>query len=304
MENTPEKQKIVVIVGATGSGKTALSLLLAERYNGEVINADSRQVYKGLDIGTEKITTDEMRGIPHHLLSIKDPRDTEVYTAIDFKHDATEAIDHITRKHKLPILAGGTFFYIDSLLLKINAPDISPDPHLRAELETKDAQTLYAELETKDPRRASTIDRHNKRRLMRALEIIASIGHVPEPMTTASPYTVLTLGISVPKDILKERLTSRAKTAVERGLIEETQRLLQEGVMEQRLREIGLEYALVLDHLQGSLSYDELLVRLGEKNWQYAKRQLVWLKRDTSITWVDPSDTDSIITAVDAFLNN
>ncbi len=179
------KPKIVVIVGQTGSGKTALSLTLAEKFNGEVINADSRQVYKGLDIGTEKITEADMRGVPHHLLSILSPR--EVYDAKQFAADADAAITDITNRTKLPIVAGGTFFYIDLLLKKISAAPVPPNPALRAELEAYDESELFAQLQQKDPKRAQNIDKHNKRRLMRALEILHVLPSVPDSVKEECP---------------------------------------------------------------------------------------------------------------------
>ncbi len=181
---------------------------------------------------------------------------------------------------------------------------MAPNPQLRAVLETKDAETLYAELQSKDPHRASTIDRHNKRRLMRALEIVDTLGHVPVSIGSECPYDVVTIGLHVPKEILKERLHTRAKRALDRGLIEETRSLLAQGVTYERLSEIGLEYRLVLEYLDGNLTQEALIQKLGEKNWQYAKRQMVWLKRDESIVWFTPEDTQSIFTAVDTFLDN
>lgn len=295
-----KKPKIIAIVGPTASGKTSLSLLLAQKYNGEIISADSRQVYKGLDIGTEKITTEEMSGIPHHLISVVDVND--IYTAQRFKEDADTAIKNITSRGNLPIVTGGTFFYIDTLLRKISSPEVQPDIELRAKLEKKSTDELYTELESKDAVRASSIDRFNKRRIMRALEILHVLPSVPKPVALENPYDVLTIGITVDKDVLRERLRKRAERALEKGLVEETQNLLTSGVSKERLSEIGLEYRLVLDLIDGTISKEQLILKLEEKNWQYAKRQLMWLKRDTSIKWFEREDTSSIYTAVENFL--
>jgi len=297
-----KKPKIVVIVGPTASGKTSLSLELAKKFNGEVINADSRQVYKGLDIGTEKITQEEMQGIPHHLI---DEADTdEVYSAQRFVEDADESIAHIMSNGKLPIVAGGTFFYIDMLLRKITVPEVTPDIALRKELEGKDIETLYAELEQKDPERASAVDSKNKRRIMRALEILHVLPSVPKLPPQENPYETLIIGIEIDKKVLRTRLRTRAENALKKGLIEETQKLLHEGVSEKRLSEIGLEYRLVLEFLKGESTKAQLIQKLEEKNWQYAKRQNVWLKRDTSIVWFKREDTESIFTSVSQFLSN
>jgi len=298
----PKKAKIIVIVGQTGSGKTGLSLLLAERFQGEVINADSRQVYKGLDIGTEKITQEEMLGIPHHLLDVAHI-DT-VYTAQQFKIDADTIIADITSRGSLPIIAGGTFFYIDTLLRKIGAPDIAPDFALRAELESRDTESLFTELTQKDPRRASEVDPHNKRRIMRALEILHVLPSVPPKEVLENPYETLVIGLAVDKKVLREQLRARAQRALDRGLIEETKLLLSNGVSRERLSEIGLEYRLVLEFQDGIINKEELIQKLEEKNWQYAKRQLVWLKRDSTILWFERDNTKAIFETVTQFLAN
>jgi tRNA dimethylallyltransferase len=250
-------------------------LEIAKKFNGEVINADSRQVYKGLDIGTEKITKEEMYGIPHHLLDIKEPN--EVYTAVQFAEDASLAITHIAHRGHLPIIAGGTFFYIDTLLRKIGA---------------------------KDPERALAVDKHNKRRLMRALEILHVLPKVPKQTIEENPYDTLIIGISVDKKILRARLRNRAEQALQRGLVDEVNGLLAKGVTKERLSEIGLEYRIVLEFLNGIASKEELIQKLEEKNWQYAKRQNVWLKRDDDIVWFQREETDSIFSKVSEFLNN
>lgn len=296
------KPKILVIVGPTGSGKTALSIQLAKRFDGEVISADSRQVYRGLDIGTEKVSLEEMQGVPHHLINICDVSTT--YTAESFKRDATEAIGDIIERGKLPIIAGGTFFYIDLLLGRISAPSVPVDPELRAHLEELNEETLYARLEELDPERAFSIDKSNKRRLVRALEIVDSLGSVPKGQVHEPSFNSLLIGIDVPKEELRARLRARAASALERGLVEETKQLLASGVSHDRLNEIGLEYRLVLEHLDGAISETELLKKLEEKNWQYAKRQLTWLKRDTSIQWFRSSELTSIESTVAQFLKS
>lgn len=316
-----EKPKVIVIVGPTASGKTALSLLLAKQFSGEIINADSRQVYKKLDVGTEKITKEEMGGIPHHLLSIVDIN--TVYTAMDFKKDAEIAIAEITTRRNLPIIAGGTFFYIDTLLGKMGTSPVEPNWKLRAELEKHSSETLFKLLQVKDPRRSNTIEKDNKRRLIRALEIVHELQSVPEQNSKEeSPYDVLTIGISVDKEVLKERLRTRAQDALIRGLIEETQSLLATRVSRDRLSEIGLQYKVVMEYLdshsntenrkaevRGQTPYSpmtnaELIQKLGEKNWQYAKRQLLWLKRNEDIVWFKREETDAISTLVSEFLKN
>ncbi len=296
------KPKILVIVGQTGSGKTSLSIELAKKFDGEVVSADSRQVYKGLDIGTEKIAEGEMEDVPHHLLSIVPPE--HIYTAQEFVEDADRSIADISSREKLPIIAGGTFFYIDMLLRKISSVPVPPNYALREGLGAHDEPKLHAMLQNADPVRAATIDPHNKRRLVRALEIVHVLPAVPQAAQRNCPYAALIIGLQVDKKVLRERLRARAERALQRGLVEETERLLASGVTRERLSEIGLEYRLVLTYLDGALTKSELVQKFEEKNWQYAKRQQVWLKRDQQIQWFAREDTEAIARAVQAFLSN
>ncbi len=300
--SSDQKPKLVVIVGPTGSGKTGLAIKLAKRFRGEVISADSRQVYRGLDIGTEKVTREEMSEVPHHLIDIADVE--TVYNATDFSRDAAETITSITKRGHVPIIAGGTFFYIDVLLGRISTPAVPPDPELRTHLESLSTDELSEQLLTKDPSRASTIDTKNRRRLVRALEIINSLGSVPEQLPAEPPYNVLTIGLEIDRVEHKIRLRERAVRALERGLIAETETLLAKGVTKERLNEIGLEYRLVTQLLDGLLTTVELVDKLAEKNWQYAKRQLVWLKRDAGISWHRHSEFAAIESEVADFLKS
>lgn len=282
------KPKVLVIVGPTASGKSALAVSIAQKYNGEVISADSRQVYKDLNIGTAKITKEEMQGVPHHLIDVADIH--TVYNASDFKRDATEAILDITQRGKLPIIAGGTFFYVDTLLGKIQAPEVSPNPALREKLEALDTHALYESLLKLDPRRAADIDKDNKRRLIRALEVVEALGAVPEQSSTELPYDVLMLGIETDKKDLRARIKARAPEWLSNGFKQEIQALLQSGISKERLAEIGFEYQIGVELLEGALTEDAFLEVFEQKNWQYAKRQLTWLKRDSSIHWLSLSE--------------
>lgn len=285
MENKP---KILVIVGPTASGKTSLSIELSKQFNGEVISADSRQVYRGLDIGSAKVTKGEMDGVPHHLLDIADPKDT--YNASDFKRDAEIAISDILSRGKLPIICGGTFFYIDALLNKVSLPEVKPDEILRAKLEEKSADELLTILEKLDPVRAGNIEKNNKRRLVRAIEIATTLGTVPPPQTVDSPYDVLTVGLEVDMqthgDILKKRIEERLST----GMVEEVENLINAGVTHDKLDSFGLEYRYISRYLQGMMSYEDMIEELAIKSRQFAKRQMTWLKRDQSIEWFNRED--------------
>lgn len=296
------KPKIIVVVGPTASGKSGLAIALAKKYQGEIISADSRQIYKKLDIGTAKVTKEEMAGVPHHLIDIIDIDDT--YSAIDFKKDARRIIAEIIARGNTPIIAGGTFFYVDALLGKVSAPEVLPNHALREKLEVMDVDSLYNALLKVDERRAATIDPKNKRRLVRALEIVEALGMVPEQAPENLAYTALVLGIKTDKEELRGRMRDRAIVWLKNGFIEEIQGLLDSGITRERLAEIGFEYQLGLDYIDGTLSEEAFIQSFEEKNWQYAKRQITWLKRDKSIHWVFLSEQRETDLMVSNFLIN
>jgi tRNA dimethylallyltransferase len=296
-----DKPKVIAIVGPTASGKTGLSIDIARRFAGEVISADSRQVYRGLDIGSGKVTSAEMQGIPHHLIDIV--AIDSVYTAQDFKRDATAAADEIISRFHLPVFAGGTFFYLDQLRGTAGSAPVAPNDKLRTALELRSTEELFDELMLKDPERAGAIDPHNRRRLIRALEIIETLGHVPNVTTTNSKYNWLTIGLEWPKEALHTRIHERLLTRLQQGMVEEVKGLLDSGVDKERLDSFGLEYRYITHHLEGTLQYDEMVETLETKIRQFAKRQLTWLKRDSTIEWFSLTDTDAIFNRVEQFLN-
>jgi tRNA dimethylallyltransferase len=271
-----EKKKIIAVIGPTASGKSARAVALAKELDSEVISVDSRQVYRTLDIGTEKTSVEEMGGVRHHLIDIRDPE--EVYSAGDFVHDASEVISLLHADGKVPVLAGGTHFYFDALLYGLPGEEINWP--LRAELEKRSTEDLFAELTAKDPRRAAGVDPVNRRRLLRALEIVAARGFVPERTATESAYDIEWVVIELPKDELRERIDARLQKALDRGLIDEVRRT-QERVGDTRLDELGLEYRIIGEYLRGELPDVELLPRLSSKLWRYAKTQKRWLDRLT-----------------------
>lgn len=290
----------MTVVGPTASGKTALSIELAKHCNGEVISADARQVYRGLDIGSGKVSTEEMDGVPHHLLDVVSP--TDIYTAADFKRDGEHAIRDITSRNKLPIIAGGTFFYVDTLLGRLNLPDVPPNPLLREKLEQQSVDTLFASLQNFDPRRAETIDRHNKVRLVRALEIVEAVGKVPEP-TRSESYNVCSIGIALSKEELHENIRARLHDRFASGMTDEVQRLHSDGVSWERLESFGLEYRYIAQFLQKKMTEKEMREMLETEIRHFAKRQLTWLKRDTSIHWFTKDEKPKILETVRKFLS-
>ena len=292
--------KVVVIVGPTASGKTSLSIKLADTFHGEVVSADSRQVYRGLDLGSGKVTREEMGDIPHHLLDVASP--ATIYTAADFARDAAAAVDSIIDRGRLPIIAGGTFMYVDTLLGKISTPNVSPNPTLRAQLEEKSIPELIDILSNLDKDRLDTVDTQNPRRLIRAIEIATAIGHVPK-IINEPKYHTLILGIDIPKETLHHNIHLRLIDRLQAGMLDEVKGLIAAGVTHQRLEDLGLEYRYLSRYLRNEMEYDDMVLELETKTKQFAKRQLTWLKRDKDIVWVNPKDITHINSLITDFLS-
>ncbi|MBD3359662.1 MAG: tRNA (adenosine(37)-N6)-dimethylallyltransferase MiaA [Candidatus Buchananbacteria bacterium] len=274
--------KLLVVVGPTSSGKTSLSIKLAKDFNGEVISADSRQVYKGMDIGTGKITKKEMQGIKHYLLDVVSPKTD--YNVNKFVQDASKAIKQINKKNKLPIICGGTMFWVDALLYGL--PETTkPDSQLRKKLDQLNTKQLFNKLKKLDPQRAANIDAYNKRRLIRALEIIIKTGQPVPQYIKKKQYDVLKIGVKRSKDELKERMHDRLLARIRQGMIAEVKRLHEQGVAWQRLEYFGLEYRWITRYLRGLITKDEMLERLELEINHYAKRQMTWFKKDNEIIW-------------------
>lgn len=272
------RRQILCIAGPTASGKSARAVAEALARNGEIISVDSRQVYRGLNIGTEKISREEMQGVPHHLIDIREP--AQIYSAGDFVNDATKLINEITARGKLPILAGGTHFYFDALLSGLPM-GIDANPALRADLEKLSTEELYARVRSADARRAGDLDPKNRRRLVRALEIIAAKGKVPaRPVAVSTRFHLVPKWIVIdpPREELCARIDARLKSALERGLVEEVRRV-REAVGDTRLNELGLEYKIVGEFLRGDDLEESLLPALSAKLWQYARHQKAWLRK-------------------------
>ncbi len=357
MSMVKSKPKIIVILGPTASGKSDLAVKIAkhlsnksqinsnrsrifknnsreriqeafERYNvAEVISADSRQVYKGLNIGSGKITKIEMRGIPHHLLDVASPR--KIFTVSQYQKLAEAAAKKILKKNKIPIVCGGTGFYIDALIYDYQLPAVPPQPKLRKQLEKKSTGELFKRLKKLDPRRAKNIDCHNKRRLVRALEIILTTNK-PVPLINTitrdsvdeksikpphkPPYQILKIGIKKSPDELKKLINKRLMKRLKpfnsaqgkQGLIKEVENLHKNGLSWQRLDDLGLEYRYISyflrqralinaektrNHAEKTKIVKELKQRMIEvlekEIYRYAKRQMTWFKKDKKIKWIE-----------------
>ncbi len=275
---------IIVIIGPTTSGKTALSIKLARKYNGEVISADSRQVYRYIDLASGKVTKKEMGKIPHHLIDVVDPK--KVFTVSDFKKQASRAIDDIIARGHTPIICGGTGFYIDALLHDSQFPEVKPDLKLRASLSKKTSPELFLKLQKLDPIRAQQIDKNNPVRLIRAIEIAKKLGKVPPdkdgPNALYKKYNVEIMYIDLPDEKLFKKVIARVDQRIKKGMIEEVKNLhTVYKVSWKRLYEIGLECRFVSMYLRDQLTLNELREQLFTATKQYIKRQRTWFAKYT-----------------------
>ncbi|HVU80004.1 MAG TPA: tRNA (adenosine(37)-N6)-dimethylallyltransferase MiaA [Candidatus Paceibacterota bacterium] len=278
-----QKPKVIAVVGPTASGKSSLGIFLAQKLGGEVISADSRQVYTGLDIGTGKVTKKEMAGVPHHLLDVASPK--KQFSADDFVRLAQKACSGILQNTRVPIVVGGTGLYADMLLGRMAMPNVPPNPKLRARLEKKNATQLFAMLQKLDPARAEVIDRHNPRRLVRAIEVQKALGTAPLPKPVPA-YDVLWLGLDPADKMLKKNIHARLVARMRQGMVAEAARLHKGGLSYKRMRELGLEYRFLADLLEGQTDKAAFEHGLERAIWQYAKRQRTWFKRNKDIVWV------------------
>ncbi len=283
---------LIAIVGTTASGKSTLAIELALRLDGEIVSADSRQVYCGLDVGTGKVTPAERQLVPHHVLDVADVR--QRFTVAEYQQLAFAALDTIVRRGHVPILVGGTGLYVRAVVDNPTYPSVPPDPTLRLELEQLPLVELVAELRRLDPVTAERIDLRNPRRVVRAIEVTRTSGRPfsDQQRLGESRVRALQLGLDWPSPALQERILARldARLDATPSLIDEVRALLAAGVPASRLDELGLEYRFVTRYLQGALSYQDMVDQLARAIWQFARRQRTWFRRDPRIVWLPTPD--------------
>lgn len=295
--------RLVIILGPTASGKSALGISLAQRFDGEIVSADSRQVYRGLNLGTAKVTPQEQALAPHHLLDVADVNDT--YTVAQFREQAIVAINAILARGKQPFLVGGSPHYIQAVVDNLAIPAIAPQPALRAELEQRPLHDLLAELEQLDPQSYIVIDRDNPRRVIRAIEVCLVSGKpFSEQRTQHDPlYDCLLLGSNWPRAVLYQRIDQRVDERMAQGMIEEVRDLLARGVSHERLEDLGLEYRFISRWLRGEFASEaEMTQRLKYAIHDFTRRQLSWFRRDPRIVWLEGNDVEKAKTLVEDFL--
>lgn len=303
MENKSQKQnnisdgmKLITILGPTASGKTKLAVKLAQKFNGEIVSADSRQVYKGMDIGTGKdlkeyiIEAKDRKSkikIPYHLIDIVSPK--EKFSLAKYQKLAFKAIDDIIKRGKLPILVGGSGLYLWSVIYNYNIPKLKPDFKFRKSLEEKSPVLLISIIKKLNPsfeKKISESDKKNKRRLVRYYEVLKKDSRF-KPQVSEKKYNVLILGISKPKEELQKRIYNRLIERFEKeDMIGEVKRLRKSGLSWKRLEDFGLEYKFISFYLQNKIDYKEMVEKLFIAIKQFSKKQLTWFRRDKNIKWI------------------
>jgi len=274
--------KLIVVEGTTASGKSDFGVELALRYGGEVISADSRQVFRGLDLGSGKITPEETRGVPHHMIDVCDAG--SFFSMADYQKMAYKAIDDVIARGKLPFLVGGTGLYVASVADGYVMSDRMPDLAYRAELEKRTTEDLYVMLKSIVP--DTDVDSRNRNRVMRLLEKI----HDGDDVTPSKQarYETLRLGVTWDRAVVRQRIDERLDRRIELGMIEEVKGLLDAGVSEEYMIKLGLEYKFITQYLRGDYSsLEEMKELLATAIKQFAKRQMIWFRRDPSIHWLD-----------------
>lgn len=279
--------KLVVIAGTNASGKSGLGIELAKKYNAEIVSADSRQVFKGLDLGSGKVTVEEMQGVKHHLLDVVNPND--FFSLSQFQNMAYEAIDDIINRKKTPFLVGGTGLYVNSVVDGYNLAGSRPDPEIRKEMESKSIEELITYLRENNPSALETVDIQNKRRLERAAEKAAS--GAKKDLPSIPRYETLVIGVTWPREVLYERIRERLDRRLKEGMIEEVKNLRENGASDDFLYRLGLEYRYILMYLRGEFeSYDAFYNKLFMEIRHLAKEQMTWFRKRQDINWIDMSE--------------
>ena len=305
------KPAVVAILGPTATGKSALALAVAERYNGEIINCDSTAVYRGFDIGTDKIAVADRRGIPHHLIDIVDP--TEEYTAAQYARDAAAVVRDVHARGRLPILAGGTGFYFRALTRGL-FPGPGRDVELRQRLATiagrRGVGFLHRMLQRVDPPSGSRIQPRDLKRLVRALEVFFLTGrplttHFADTVSPLPDFDVVGVALRLPASQISERVTRRVDEQFERGLLDEIRGLLARGVPESARPFGGLVYRQALEHLQGLRDETATRALIAQENRRYARRQLIWFRKEPNLSWFDgPGEFAGTVAAVQRLIDH
>ncbi|OKZ65436.1 MAG: tRNA (adenosine(37)-N6)-dimethylallyltransferase MiaA [Clostridium sp. 28_12] len=298
------KPKVIVICGPTASGKTTLSIQLAQKINGEIISSDSMQIYKDMNIGTAKPDQQEMQGIKHYLLDFVEPN--QRYSVADYKKDAENAIEDILQKGKVPIIVGGTGLYVDSLIYGIEYPNIEFDENYRKELERRvekeGLEKLYEKAKKIDPQAMKKISRNDQKRILRVLEIYNATGKTKTEQEIESrknevKYDYRVFAINMDREKLYDRINKRVDIMIQKGLIEEVENLLKK-YNEFPTAMQGLGYKEVVEYIQGKVLKEDMIENIKRESRRYAKRQITWFKKNKQTIWIGPNDLQMILNEI------
>ena len=277
---TENLSKVIAVVGATATGKTSYSIDLAKKIDGEIISADSRLVYKNFDRATAKPTIEERDGVPHHMIDIVEP--FENYSVGLYVNDAKKCINDILSRGRTPIVVGGTGLYLNALLMNYDFPKVEPDIKLRKKLESD--ETIYDKLVELDPDFACKVEKNDRKKIIRSLEVILLTGNKISNLKNEKEFDVEWIGLNYPREELYDRINSRVDLMVECGLLEETKQLLEKyGRVDNLLYTIG--YQEIISYLDGELTFDDAIATLKQNTRRYAKRQLTWFRKNEDIQW-------------------
>ena len=298
------KPKVIVICGPTASGKTALSIELAKKINGEIISCDSMQIYKYMDIGTAKPTLEEQKEVKHHLIDFVEPN--QRYSVAEYKKDAEKSIEEILSKGKTPIIVGGTGLYVDSLIYGIEYPEIELDEEYRKqlekEIEEKGLESLYNKAKEIDSKAMEKISPNDKKRIMRVLEIYMATGKTKteqeiESRTHEVKYDYKVFAIKMDREKLYERINQRVDMMIEKGLIEEVQNILKKYDKFPTAMQ-GLGYKEVVEYLDGKKTKEEMIDKIKMQTRRYAKRQITWFKKNKQTIWIENNELSKILEVI------
>ena len=298
------KPKVIVICGPTASGKTTLSIQLAQKINGEIISSDSMQIYKDMNIGKAKPDQQEMQGIKHYLLDFVEPN--QRYSVADYKKDAENAIEDILQKGKVPIIVGGTGLYVDSLIYGIEYPNIEFDENYRKELERRvekeGLEKLYEKAKKIDPQAMKKISRNDQKRILRVLEIYNATGKTKTEQEIESrknevKYDYRVFAINMDREKLYDRINKRVDVMIQKGLIEEVENLLKK-YNEFPTAMQGLGYKEVVEYIQGKVLKEDMIENIKRESRRYAKRQITWFKKNKQTIWIGPNDLQMILNEI------
>lgn len=292
---------LIVITGPTASGKTALSVRLAKELGAEIVNADSMQIYKYMDIGTAKPTVEEREGVPHHLIDIVNP--DELFSVARYCECAKSAIDDIHSRRKTAVMVGGTGLYVDSLVNNIQFSETEPDEEYRQLLETeaqeRGNECIYEKLKAIDPESAAKIAVQDTKRIIRALEVYHVTGktitwHNEQSRSVPSPYNTTMFAISMDRDALYDKINRRVDVMLELGLVDEVKKILEMGVDEKATSMQAIGYKEIVGYLKGEISLEKAADDIKQGSRRYAKRQLTWFRRNSNINWIE-NDVEEIL---------